>query len=76
MDSSARYALIAVQGPAALDTVQPLTGADLGAVRPYWFTYGEVAQARALRQDPNQSVKEICATLRISPATFYRYLRT
>ena len=48
VDSSARYALIAVQGPAALDTVQPLTGADLGSVRPYWFTYGEVAQARAL----------------------------
>ena len=48
VDSSARYALIAVQGPAALDTVQPLTGADLGSVQPYWFTYGEVAQARAL----------------------------
>jgi len=48
VDSSARYALIAVQGPAALDTVQPLTGAELGSVRPYWFTYGEVAQARAL----------------------------
>ena len=48
VDSSARYALIAVQGPAALGTVQPLTGADLGSVRPYWFTYGEVAQARAL----------------------------
>jgi aminomethyltransferase len=48
VDSSARYALIAIQGPAALDTVQPLTGADLVSVRPYWFTYGEVAQARAL----------------------------
>jgi len=48
VDSSARYALIAVQGPAALETVQSLTGADLASVRPYWFTYGEVAQARAL----------------------------
>jgi aminomethyltransferase len=48
VDSSARYALIAVQGPAALETLQPLTGADLESVRPYWFTYGEVAQARAL----------------------------
>jgi aminomethyltransferase len=37
-----------VQGPAALETVQALTGADLASVRPYWFTYGEVAQARAL----------------------------
>jgi aminomethyltransferase len=48
VDSSPRYALIAIQGPAALDTLQPLTGADLASVRPYWFTYGEVAQARAL----------------------------
>lgn len=48
VDSSARYALIAIQGPAALDTVQPLTGADLASVQPYWFTFGEVAQARAL----------------------------
>ncbi len=48
VDSSARYALIAVQGPAALDTVQPLTGADLSSLRNYGFTYGEVAQARAL----------------------------
>ena len=48
VDSSARYALIALQGPAALDTVQPLTGADLSSLRNYGFTYGEVAQARAL----------------------------
>ena len=48
VDTSPRYALIAVQGPAALDTVQPLTGADLASVRNYGFTYGEVAQARAL----------------------------
>jgi aminomethyltransferase len=48
VDSSARYALIAVQGPAALATLQPLTGADVEHVPNYWFTYGEVAQARAL----------------------------
>ena len=48
VDTSPRYALIAVQGPAALDTVQPLTGADLSSLRNYGFTYGEVAQARAL----------------------------
>jgi aminomethyltransferase len=28
--------------------VQPLTGADLEGLKTYWFTYGEVAQARAL----------------------------
>jgi len=48
VDSSSRYALIAIQGPAALDTLQPLTGAHLGGVPYYGFTYGEVANARAL----------------------------
>jgi aminomethyltransferase len=48
VDSSPRYALIAIQGPAALETLQPLTGADLTPVRPFGFTYGEVAHARAL----------------------------
>ena len=49
VDSSSRYALIAVQGPAALETLlQPLTGADLASVPYYGFTYGEVAYARAL----------------------------
>ena len=48
VDSSSRYALIAIQGPAALDTLQPLTGAHLSGVPYYGFTYGEVANARAL----------------------------
>ena len=30
VDSSSRYALIAIQGPAARETLQPLTGVDLG----------------------------------------------
>ena len=46
IDSSSRYALIAVQGPAARDVLQPLTGVDLSEIRPYWFSYGEVANAR------------------------------
>lgn len=29
--------------------------------------------ARALRQDTRRTVKEICQTLNISEATFYRY---
>jgi aminomethyltransferase len=33
VDSSSRYALISVQGPAALEVVQPLTGADLDGRR-------------------------------------------
>jgi aminomethyltransferase len=47
IDSSARYALIAIQGPAALEVLQPLTGVDLAGMKYYWFGYGEVAGARA-----------------------------
>ena len=38
--------MIAIQGPAARETLQPLTGVDLGGVRYYWFAHGEVAGAR------------------------------
>jgi aminomethyltransferase len=46
IDSSSRYALIAIQGPAARSILQPLTGVDLREIRYYWFSYGEVAAAR------------------------------
>lgn len=46
VDTSARYALIAIQGPAAREVLQPLTGADLG-MKYYWFSTGEVAGVRA-----------------------------
>jgi aminomethyltransferase len=47
VDSSSRYALLALQGPAALETLQPLTGVDLSAIKYYWFAHGEVASVRA-----------------------------
>jgi len=47
VNASARYALLAVQGPEALDVVQPLTGVDLRAIKYYWFAHGEVANVRA-----------------------------
>jgi aminomethyltransferase len=47
VDTSSRYVLIAVQGPASRDVVQPLTAVDLAEIRYYWFTHGEVAGARA-----------------------------
>src|SRR4051812_5493637 len=47
VDASSRYALIAVQGPRALEVVQPLTGIDLSALKYYWFSHGEVASVRA-----------------------------
>ena len=48
VNASNRYALIAVQGPAAASVVQPLTGIPLTDLRYYWFSHGEVAGARAL----------------------------
>lgn len=41
--------------------------------RPRAMDEKKAAIARTLRQDPERTVKEICATLGISPATFYRY---
>jgi aminomethyltransferase len=47
IDSSSRYALIAVQGPAAREILQPLATIDLSDIGYYHFGYGEVAAARA-----------------------------
>ncbi|MBE3133262.1 MAG: glycine cleavage system aminomethyltransferase GcvT, partial [Acidobacteria bacterium] len=46
VNTSARYALIALQGPAAREVLQPLTSIDLSTVKYYWFTHGEVAGVR------------------------------
>jgi aminomethyltransferase len=46
VNTSSRYALIAIQGPAARDILQSLTGVDLGAIKYYWFATGEVASVR------------------------------
>jgi aminomethyltransferase len=46
VNTSSRYALLALQGPAALSVLQPLTGANLGDLKYYWFTTGEVASVR------------------------------
>ena len=47
VNTSSRYALLAVQGPQALDIVQPLTDVDLAGVRYYRFATGEVAGVRS-----------------------------
>jgi aminomethyltransferase len=47
MDTSARYALLALQGPVARTVLQRLTNTDLSAIKYYWFAHGEVAGARA-----------------------------
>jgi len=46
VNTSSRYALIAVQGPVAREVLQPLTGISLGDIKYYWFTTGEVAGVR------------------------------
>jgi aminomethyltransferase len=43
VNTSSRYALLALQGPAALDVLQTLTGVPLAGIMYYWFTTGEVA---------------------------------
>jgi aminomethyltransferase len=48
VNASSRYALIAVQGPRALEILQPLTGVDLAPMKYYWFAHGEVAGVRAI----------------------------
>jgi aminomethyltransferase len=48
VDSSSRYALIAVQGPAAADVLAPVATIDVAEIPAFGFSYGEVANARAL----------------------------
>jgi aminomethyltransferase len=46
IDSSHRYALISIQGPAATEVLQPLSTVELGEIQPFWFAHGHVADAR------------------------------
>jgi aminomethyltransferase len=43
VNTSSRYALLAIQGPVARDILQALTGVNLAELKYYWFTTGEVA---------------------------------
>jgi aminomethyltransferase len=47
VNTSSRYALMAIQGPAAREILQTLTGVNLSDIKYYWFTTGEVAGVRA-----------------------------
>jgi DNA invertase Pin-like site-specific DNA recombinase len=63
------------------DIIQERTSAGLAAARargrkggrPKGMDEKKRKMALALRADPSRSVQEICETLRISRATFYRY---
>jgi aminomethyltransferase len=41
-NTSSSYTQLAIQGPRALEILQPLTPVDLGAIKYYWFTQGTV----------------------------------
>ena len=43
VNTSSRYALLALQGPAAREVLQTLTGVNLSEIKYYWFTTGEIA---------------------------------
>ncbi len=47
VDTSSRYVLLALQGPASADVLQTLTSVDLAALEPWLFTHTEVAGVRA-----------------------------
>jgi aminomethyltransferase len=47
VNTSSRYALLALQGPAALAVLQTLTAVPLDEIKYYWFSTGEVAGVRA-----------------------------
>jgi len=46
VNSSNRYALIAIQGPKAQEILQTQTAIDLAAIKYYWFAHGEIAAVR------------------------------
>ena len=46
VNSSDRYALIAIQGPNAEAILQTQTAIDLAAIKYYWFAHGEIAAVR------------------------------
>jgi aminomethyltransferase len=46
LDTSARYALIALQGPLARQVMQRLSNVDLAGIKYYWFVHGEIASVR------------------------------
>jgi aminomethyltransferase len=46
VNASARYALVALQGPASEEILAALTTVDLSGLKYYWFATGEVASVR------------------------------
>src|SRR5687767_761534 len=47
VNSSSRYALLALQGPASATILATLTDIDLSDIKYYWFAHGEVGGIRS-----------------------------
>jgi aminomethyltransferase len=47
LDTSSRYAMLALQGPLARQVLQTVLNCDLSELQSDWFTHGEVARVRA-----------------------------
>ena len=45
---SAHYSQLAIQGPKALELLQTLTAVNLGEIKSYWFTQGEVGGVKCM----------------------------
>ena len=52
VNTSSRYALLALQGRVAREVLQTLTGVDLADIKYYWFATGEVAGVEATISRP------------------------
>ena len=48
VNNSSRYALLALQGPLAVEVLQTLTAVNLADIKYYWFENGEVAGVRGM----------------------------
>jgi aminomethyltransferase len=48
LNSSDQYTQLAIQGPKALEILQPLVDVELGAIKYYWFKIGHVDRVPAI----------------------------
>lgn len=78
-DLSDQYTQIAIQGPKALETLQPLVDVDLKQIKYYWFTEGKVCGVPAIIARTGYTGEdgiEIYFALEPAPAIWRKLLET
>jgi aminomethyltransferase len=78
VDTSSRYALVGLRGPAAPDVLQDVSNLDLTALRDGLFTHGEVAGVRATvsgREDTGELGFDILTAPQMAPRLWEALLR-